>query len=131
MQPAVCGSLRKRADSRHGSAGARLSASASFEFAGLLPAVDWLAESFEVGCSSALPVVLLPEPIRSGLNSQLLVAVSRAHRHALAADRAASAQHSCPALGLHSRPKTVCLHSFPAIWLKCALWHRNALLFLC
>jgi hypothetical protein len=22
------------------------------------------------------------------------------------------------------------LHPFPAIWLKCALWHRNALLFL-
>jgi hypothetical protein len=69
--------------------------------------------------------------IRFGFNSRLLVAEARAHRHALAANRAATAQHCCPALGLHARAETVRLHPFPAIWLKCALWHRNALLFPC
>jgi hypothetical protein len=58
-----------------------------------------------------------------------LVAETGAHGHALAADGAAAAQNGCAALGLHARAKTVRLHAFAAIRLKCALGHKNALLF--
>ena len=58
-----------------------------------------------------------------------LVAEAGADSHALAADGAAAAQHGCAALGLHPRAKTVSLHAFAAIGLKCALRHENALLF--
>jgi len=69
-------------------------------------------------------------PLAPASTLRRLVAESRAHRDALPANGAAPAQHSCACLGLHAGTKTVRLHPFPAIWLKCALWHRNALLFL-
>jgi hypothetical protein len=61
--------------------------------------------------------------------SRDLVAEAGAHRNSLAANGAAAAQHGCAALGLHTRTETMRLDAFPAIGLKCALRHRNALLF--
>jgi len=58
-----------------------------------------------------------------------LVAESRADGDALAAGRAAAAQHGCAALGLHTRTKAVSLDAAAAIRLKCALGHESALLF--
>ncbi len=58
-----------------------------------------------------------------------LVAEAGADRNALAADRAAAAEDGCAALGLHAGAESVGLHALLAIGLKCALWHKNALLF--
>jgi hypothetical protein len=58
-----------------------------------------------------------------------LVAESRADGYTLAADGTAAAQHGSTGLGLHTRAETMSLHAFPAIGLKCALRHENALLF--
>ncbi len=62
--------------------------------------------------------------------SNELVAIPGADGDALAADRTATAQYGCAALGLHPRTKTVRLNALAAVRLKCALWHENALLFL-
>ena len=59
-----------------------------------------------------------------------LVAEAGTHSHTLAADGAAAAHYGCAALGLHARAESVRLHAFAAIRLKCALGHKNALLFL-
>jgi hypothetical protein len=61
---------------------------------------------------------------------EALVAEAGAHCNALAADGAAAAQHGSAGLGLHARPESVSLHTVAAVGLKCALGHRNALLFL-
>jgi hypothetical protein len=52
-----------------------------------------------------------------------LVAVTRAHGYALAARRAAAAEHGCARLGLHARAKAMRLHAAAAVGLKCALGH--------
>ena len=59
-----------------------------------------------------------------------LVAEASADSDTLAADGAAAAEHGGAALGLHAGTKAVGLHTLAAIGLKCALGHRNALLFL-
>jgi len=64
-----------------------------------------------------------------GIARRVLVAEASADGHALAANGPATAQHGCAALGLHPRAETVGLHAFAAIGLKCALGHKNALLF--
>jgi len=58
-----------------------------------------------------------------------LVAETSADSDAFAPDGAAAIQYGCAGLGLHTRTETVCLHTVVAIGLKCALGHRNALLF--
>jgi hypothetical protein len=58
-----------------------------------------------------------------------LVAESGADSHALAADGTATAQYGRTRLGLHAGTKAVGFHAFAAIGLKCALGHKNALLF--
>jgi hypothetical protein len=58
-----------------------------------------------------------------------LVAVTGADGNTLAANRAAAAEYGCAGLGLHARAKSVRLHTVAAVGLKCALGHRNALLF--
>jgi hypothetical protein len=58
-----------------------------------------------------------------------LVAESGADSYALAADGTAAAQHGRTRLGLHASTKTVGFHALAAIGLKCALGHKNALLF--
>jgi hypothetical protein len=60
---------------------------------------------------------------------QTLVAEAGAYGHTLTANGATAAQNGRAALSLHTRAKTVRLHSFAAIGLKCALGHENALLF--
>jgi hypothetical protein len=60
---------------------------------------------------------------------QALVAKAGTHGHTLTANSSTAAQNGRAALGLHTRAKTVRLHSFAAIGLKCALGHENALLF--
>jgi hypothetical protein len=60
---------------------------------------------------------------------EALVAEAGAYCNALAADGTAAAQHGSAGLGLHARPKSVRLHTVAAVGLKCALGHRNALLF--
>jgi hypothetical protein len=76
-------------------------------------------------------------PSRAALRSlpaqtkrQALVAEACAHGNALAADGAAATQYGCAALGLHARAETMRLNALAAIGLKCALGHKNALLFL-
>jgi hypothetical protein len=59
-----------------------------------------------------------------------LVAEAGAHGDALAASGTATIQNSGAALGLHARAKAVLLDSAMTVGLKCALGHRNALLFL-
>jgi hypothetical protein len=59
----------------------------------------------------------------------MLVAEACAHRYTLAANGATAAQYSCAALGLHPRAEAMRLHALAAIGLKCALGHKNALLF--
>ena len=75
----------------------------------------------------------------SKLNNQLrlkqnggkgLVAVACADRDALAADRAAAAQHSSAGFCLHPRAKAVRLGAMATVRLKCALGHKSALLLL-
>jgi hypothetical protein len=58
-----------------------------------------------------------------------LVAESGADGHAFAANGTAPAEDGCAGLGLHARAKTVCLYTFAAVGLKCALGHESALLF--
>ena len=58
-----------------------------------------------------------------------LVAESGAYSYTLATDGAAAAEDGCAALGLHAGAETVGFHALPAIGLKCALRHGNALLF--
>jgi hypothetical protein len=55
-----------------------------------------------------------------------LVAKSSAHGNALAALRAAAAEHGGSALGLHASPKAMGLNALAAVGLKCALGHGNA-----
>jgi hypothetical protein len=63
------------------------------------------------------------------ISENALVAEAGADGHALAADGATAAQDGGAALGLHARAEPVRLHAFAAIGLKCALGHKNALLF--
>ncbi len=58
----------------------------------------------------------------------MLVAETGAYGNALAAGRAAAAEHGGSALGLHAGSKAVGLHALAAVGLKCALRHGNALL---
>jgi hypothetical protein len=58
-----------------------------------------------------------------------LVAEASADGYTLAANGAATAQYGSACLGLHTGAETVCFHAVAAIGLKCALGHRNALLF--
>jgi hypothetical protein len=60
---------------------------------------------------------------------QTLVAEAGTHSHTFATDGATTAQNGCAALGLHARAESMRLYAFAAIGLKCALGHRNALLF--
>jgi hypothetical protein len=59
-----------------------------------------------------------------------LVAEAGGYSDTFAADGTTAAQYGCAALGLHPRAESVRLHAFTAIGLKCALGHKNALLFL-
>ena len=79
----------------------------------------------------ALAVLSSPALSGSNLAAGRLVAEAGADSDALAANGTASAQHGSAAFGLHPRAKTVGLHAFTAIGLKCALGHGNALLFPC
>jgi hypothetical protein len=58
-----------------------------------------------------------------------LVAETSADGNALAPYGAAAAEHGCAGLGLHACAETMCLHALTAVGLKCALGHKNALLF--
>jgi len=68
--------------------------------------------------------------LRPGIEGRLLVAVTGADSHALAALRAAAAEHGGAALGLHTGTEAVGLHAAVAVGLKCALGHGIALLIL-
>jgi hypothetical protein len=67
--------------------------------------------------------------VRPKIKRRGLVAEASADRNALAARRTATVQHCGAALGLHTRAKSVRLYTAMAVRLKCALGHRNALLF--
>jgi len=75
-----------------------------------------------------------PDALKKHSDSKALagnsVAVACAHGDTLAAGGAAAAQHRGSALGLHAGAEAVGLRAAMAIGLKCALGHRNALLFL-
>ena len=58
-----------------------------------------------------------------------LVAESGADCNTLTACRTAAAENGGTALGLHARAKAVGLHAAAPVGLKCALGHKNALLF--
>jgi hypothetical protein len=58
-----------------------------------------------------------------------LVAETGTDGYPLTANGATAAQYRSACLGLHTRAKTMGLHTLAAIGLKCALGHENALLF--
>jgi len=66
-----------------------------------------------------------------GASWKKLVAEASADSDALAALGATSAEDGLAAFGLHACPKAVGRDSLAAVWLKCALRHWSALLFLC
>ena len=80
----------------------------------------------------ALPGNSAPEfeKLRDPEIGGISVAVACADGYTLAPGRAAAAQHRGSALGLHAGAEAVRLRAAVAIGLKCALGHRNALLFL-
>lgn len=55
--------------------------------------------------------------------------MSGADGYARAASGAAAAQHGCTGLGLHARAEAVGFRTVAAVRLKCALGHRDPLLF--
>ena len=58
----------------------------------------------------------------------ILVAISCAHRDALAASGASARKHGCSCICFHPLAEAVRLSTMAAVWLKCALRHETALL---
>jgi hypothetical protein len=72
----------------------------------------------------------IPAPTKGEVKRRKdLVAEASADSHTLAADGAAAVEHGGAGLGLHASAETMGFHTLAAIGLKCALGHKNALLF--